>query len=533
VVQLNGVALGSGTLSGNAVVTLGGGSEVAGAALTNQGSLVVLGSNQFNGTFTNDVTGTLQVRGTSNQGSGTLTLTNGFTNNGLVELVGIGNNVQATLSVTSGPLTNAAGAVINVPSGFSGPRTLNAQLDNQGTLNVNNAAGLTVTHPNGSPAITNSGTINVSDGDLTLNQSGTTAVFLNTGTLNVSPGCTLFVNGGEFDPDSGTINGSMRLNGVALGSGTLSGNAVVTLSPGSQPAGSTLVNQGQLFVQGGTSTFNGSFTNGENGLLQLRAGVNNTTAVLTVANGLTNNGVIQLIDIAGNSTVVLNVTNGTLTNAPGALLETLPGSGGFPTLNAQLDNQGTLNLNQRLNINRTGAAHTNSGVITVRADLTVSQLGGGASFDNTGTINALTGNVLFTQTGAQPSFSNGGEIDVAAGAPSPSTAARSRISRTTPSRGERSTSRGPSSSPTPRFSPTPRRSCSTDRRPRSWTRPTPTPWPALPATAARSPCKTAVCSPARATSATPARSPCWAVRSRSTGPTARPTAPPSSARRRR
>jgi hypothetical protein len=410
VVQLNGVALGSGTLSRNAVITLAGGSEIAGAALVNQGSLVVLTSDQFNGTFTNDVTGTLQVRG-----AGTLTLTNGFTNNGLVEMLGIGTGVPVTLSVTSGTLTNGAGAVINILSFFSGPRTLSAQLDNQGTINVNNTAGLTLIHPNGSPAITNSGTINVNDGDLTLNQSGTTAVFVNTGTLNISTGRTFVVNGGEFDPDSGTINGSMRLNGVALGSGTLSSNAVATVSAGSEPAGTTLVNQGRLFVQGGTTTFNGSFTNGENGLLQLAGGVNSASAVLTVANDLTNNGVIQLTALQSGIATTLSVTNGTLYNAPGALLETLSGTGGIHTLNAQLNNQGTVNLNQRLNITRTGAAHTNSGLITVRADLTVNQLGAAASFVNTGKINAASANVLFTQTGALPSFTNDGEIDVAAG----------------------------------------------------------------------------------------------------------------------
>jgi hypothetical protein len=418
VVQLNGVALGSGTLSSNAVTTLSSGSEVAGADLTNQGSLVVLNSNVFNGTFTNDTTGTLQLSGISQFGTlfpASLMLTNGFTNNGLVELVAVGNNNQVTLTVTSGTLTNAAGAVINISAGFTGPRTLSAQLDNQGTINVNYAGGLTVTHPNGSPAMTNSGTINVNDGDLTLNQSGTTAVFTNTGTLSISNGRTLTVNNGEFDPDSGIINGAMQLNGVALGSGTLSDNAVVTLAAGTQPASSSLVNQGTLRVQGGTSKFNGTFTNGENGLLQLRAGVNNTTSVLTLANDLTNNGVIQFLGVASGFSATLSIPNGTLTNASGALLETLSGSNSVHTLNAQLDNQGTVNIAQPLTITRTGAAHTNSGVITVRADLTVNQQGATASFDNTGTINAVSGNVLFTQTGARPSFTNDGEIDVATG----------------------------------------------------------------------------------------------------------------------
>jgi hypothetical protein len=415
VVQLNGVALGSGTLSSNAAVTLSGGSELAGAVLTNQGSLVIRGGTSFNGTFTNDVAGTLQVRSDVAQ-LATLTLANGLTNNGLIELVGIGSGIPAALTVTSGTLTNAAGATINIAPGFTGPRLLKAQLDNQGTINVNNGAGLTLTAPNGAPASTNSGTINVNDGDLTINQ-GPTGAFVNSGTINVSTNRTLFINGGEYDPDAGTVNGAVQLNSVALGSGTLSSNAVVTFITGSQLAGTTLVNQAQLFVEGGTSTFNGSFTNGANGLLQLVAGVNGTgpNAVLTVANDLTNNGVIQFVDLRGDRAATLTVVSGTLTNAPGALLETLRGSGGALTLAAQLDNQGTINLNQRLTIAKTGAAHTNSGDIIVRASLIVNQQGATASFDNTGTINARAGDVTFTQTGAQPSFTNDGEIDVGRG----------------------------------------------------------------------------------------------------------------------
>jgi hypothetical protein len=406
-VQLNGGAIGSGTLSSNAVVTLSSATQPSNATLTNQGLLIVQDfASTFNGTFSNASGATLRLLTQ-------LTLANGLTNDGLIEMSTLFSNRDAVFSVLSGALTNASDGTINVLQGAGAARAINGQFDNQGTINVNNNSGLTLTHPNNSPAITNSGTINVNNSDLTLNQSGTTTIFDNTGTLNMSTGRTFVVNGGEFDPDSGTINGTMRLNGVALGSGTLSNNAVVTLSPGSETAGSTLVNQGQLFIQGGTTIFDGSFTNGENGLLQLGGGVGFASAVLTVTNDLTNFGVIQLTALQNGIGTTLNVTNGTLTNAPGALLETLVGSGGVHTVNAQLDNQGTINLNQRLTLSRTGATHSNSGVITVRADLTVNQLGATASFDNAGTINALSGNVLFSQTGTLPSFSNEGEIDIA------------------------------------------------------------------------------------------------------------------------
>ena len=94
-----------------------------------------------------------------------------------------GTNRKGTIDLTAtvanacgltvhGALINDAGATITV-GGTAGARTLTAQLDNLGTLNV----GLPLTINRGSADHRNLGTINVTGGDLTLAQSGTTPLF--------------------------------------------------------------------------------------------------------------------------------------------------------------------------------------------------------------------------------------------------------------------------------------------------------------------------------------------------------------------
>src|SRR5207249_319063 len=94
-------------------------------------------------------------------GGATLTVVNGFTNNGLIELRSTGAAASAILTVTNGTLTNAAGANISFLAGVGGGRTLNARLDNQGALTVGQPTTI-----NTNSATSNSGTINVSGGDL-------------------------------------------------------------------------------------------------------------------------------------------------------------------------------------------------------------------------------------------------------------------------------------------------------------------------------------------------------------------------------
>src|SRR6185503_10664540 len=76
----------------------------------------------------------------------------------------------------------------------------------------------------------------------------------------------------------------------------------------------------------------------------------------------------------------VNTSTGTIT--------TLVGANGTRTMTAQLDNQGTITVNHPLTINRTSAVHSNSGTIDILGgDLVLSQSGTTPSFTNTGSIN--------------------------------------------------------------------------------------------------------------------------------------------------
>src|SRR5262249_11244786 len=132
-----------------------------------------------------------------------LTLATGFTNNGLIELTSAGAAAAATLTVLGGPFTNAAGGQINILTGAGGSRTLNAGLYNQRTLTVSQTATWNEPQPSA-----NSGTINSTGGDLTVNQTGLAPAFSNSGTLIVAAGRTFALVGGVLSNFSrGTLTG--------------------------------------------------------------------------------------------------------------------------------------------------------------------------------------------------------------------------------------------------------------------------------------------------------------------------------------
>src|SRR5262249_39842934 len=140
------------------------------------------GANNLVGAFDNQSGATVQVLGDGTISGAQLTVAQGFTNHGLIELNSVVNSQGAVLNVSAGSLVNAPGALINVLAGSgNGGRTLAAQLDNQGTLNV----ATTLNMNKASAAHLNSGSIIVTNGDLILSQSGSPASFTTTGTINI------------------------------------------------------------------------------------------------------------------------------------------------------------------------------------------------------------------------------------------------------------------------------------------------------------------------------------------------------------
>jgi RTX calcium-binding nonapeptide repeat (4 copies) len=406
----------SGTLTNQAPGALNLNSATITATLANEGLIVAHGTSAINGTFTTAAGSALRAEGAGGFGTGNLTVANGFTNNGAIELTNSAAGQDAILTVSTGTLTNAQNRTIDILPGVGGGSgTLNAQLDNQGTLNVN--APLTINKA--SATHTNSGTINVTGGNLTLTQSGTTPSFSTSGTINISSGRTFTVNGGTFNFNNpGTIGGGGTLafstttanftadfnsstTNLTLNSSTLNGPGTLTNATGrtlelfSSTLGANLpvINQGLILVKG-QSFLNGTFTTVAGSTLRMEGAGFFASGSLTVANGFTNNGLIELTNSSSFQDAVLIVSAGTLTNA--ATIDSLAGAGnGSRILRASLDNQGILNVNQSLTMDKSSAVHTNSGTINVTGgDLVVTQSGASPSFSTSGTLNIGTGRTL-------------------------------------------------------------------------------------------------------------------------------------------
>ncbi|HXE81969.1 MAG TPA: hypothetical protein VN513_01410 [Gemmatimonadales bacterium] len=416
------------------------------STLANQGTLIESGSSAINGAFTNASGATLRVQGNGTYGLGTLTFANGFANDGAIQLTDTTSSYGATLAVTSGTLLNDAGATIEALLGTSGPRNLNAQLDNQGTINVASAANQGLTLNKAGADHQNSGTIAITGGDLSITQSGTTPSFTNTGAITVAAGDTFRVSGGAFSHDGGSIGGAGALSlssvtaaafnvahaiaamvitnstasfatsqstgatGFQFVSSTINGPGLLTndlgrsLNVRASTINADLDNHGTLLVNG-SSSFNGALTTADTSLIQVQGNGTYSTGIMNVLNGFTNNGAIELSDIVSSYGATLNVTNGTLVNAPGASISALTGTNGPRTLGAALDNQGSVSVAvapaQALTINKAGADHLNSGTIDITSgDLTINQTGTTPSWTNGGAITIGTGDTLRVSGGA-------------------------------------------------------------------------------------------------------------------------------------
>src|SRR5262249_36914317 len=111
------------------------------APLVNQGTLLVRGDNVVNGPLTTTTTSLIRVQADDSLSTfARLTVAQGFTNQGAIEITQSGGSnfgYDSRLDVSSGTLVNAAGASIASLIGVrGGNRQLNASLDNQGTLDV-------------------------------------------------------------------------------------------------------------------------------------------------------------------------------------------------------------------------------------------------------------------------------------------------------------------------------------------------------------------------------------------------------------
>src|SRR5262249_43555009 len=295
-------------------LTLSGASSIATHGRLTLASTVVSGALAVGGTLQVNpagstiatlapLTGSLVRVQSNGSGNATLTVTNGFTNHGPIELNGA-PGFTSTLTVSNGTLVNASDGIVQSVPGTGGARTLAAELDNQGTVTVNSAltltksgahhtnsssinlaADLNVTHSGATPSFANSGTITCTTGDLTV--SGGTGSFTNTGTLALA-GRTLTVTDGAFNYNSGSITGSpgsMVFNTTCVATFTAGLPAVPATFTGATLAGPALTSAANLTLNAGTVSAT-SLTMASGHTLQVNPSGSSVTTLAPLAGSL-------------------------------------------------------------------------------------------------------------------------------------------------------------------------------------------------------------------------------------------------------
>jgi len=160
-------------------------------------------SGTVNGALTN--TGTIRVRADDCCGNATLTVANGFTNDGWIELENSSNGFTATLNVTAGTLTNSVGHEIRSMGGSAtAANTLNARLANLGTIDVQRPLTITKFPINdGTITLSNNSTLSTNNASFT---NAATGIVQGIGTLELG-GATLTNDGTiRAGASSGTLN---------------------------------------------------------------------------------------------------------------------------------------------------------------------------------------------------------------------------------------------------------------------------------------------------------------------------------------
>ncbi len=309
--------------------------------------------------------------------SSSLTATADFTNHGTFNLDS--DNAFDVSLIRAGTITNSATGTIQFGGTATGPATLrilNADLVNNGTVTVNQDARST----RAGAILTNNGTFTVA-ADKSFINTNLTTFNQNGGTL---------ANNGTFELVGDTFNyngGSITGNSIEMDSSTL--NIATTGAA--------------TFDITGSSTYSGDLAMGQT--INLTPG--SSSSSLTASADFENNGTINLN--SDNSFDVTLIRAGTITNGADGTIQFGGSSDSIATLrsiNADLINNGSIEINQNARSIRGGAVLTNNASFTVAAD---------KSFTNTNltTFNqdggTLTNDGAFEMSGDTFNF-NGGNI---------------------------------------------------------------------------------------------------------------------------
>ncbi|RPI45226.1 MAG: LEPR-XLL domain-containing protein, partial [Betaproteobacteria bacterium] len=252
-VTLPSLAMSGGTLGGTGAVVVSGAFGVTGS-----------GTLSGTGTFTTEALSTVNIAG----GGGNLNLTGGkhWINEGVLT---IGSDDTLLFGLSSGgsnTLTNAVGATLNLSSTHASPLgfwTGTAALNNAGTLNQTLTGAHTIAS---SIAFSNTGTVNLDAGTLTIAGGGT-----DSGDYAVAEGAVLAFSGGTRT--LGTDTSVTGLGRLTVSGATVHANGVLALA--STGAG--------LTVSSGTLNLNADSASGVLAPVTLSGGTLN----VNTANGVT------------------------------------------------------------------------------------------------------------------------------------------------------------------------------------------------------------------------------------------------------
>jgi hypothetical protein len=356
--------------------------------LANQGTLIVQGTSAVNVALTTAAGSTLRVLGGPG-GDATLTVANGFANNGMVELTTAGSAAAATLTVGSGTLTNVPGAAINALAGAGGARNLRAVLDNQGAVSVD--PGQTLSLVGGGLSNFNSGTLNGG----TYNLAGTlqfpgAAIATNAAAIVLDGPASRIVNESQADALVNFATNAAGSSFTVQNGRTFATAAALTFSN----AGTLAAGAGSTFaVSGGFSNFTGTTLTAGTYLI---GGTFRFTGAHIVTNAATivmDGPAAAIVDQSGNdglSGFATNAAAGSFTLANGRNLTT---AGGF-------NNAGSLTIGNSSTLTVTAAyTQTDTGAIGVNGTLNLPAGGSAAGTVANGGSLAVGAGTTFTVSG--------------------------------------------------------------------------------------------------------------------------------------
>ncbi|MCX8158004.1 MAG: PA14 domain-containing protein [Verrucomicrobiae bacterium] len=358
-----------------------------GAGAVNAASFTLTGSGS---TWVGDIKPgqSIWVQGSGRAGNTTVVVTNGFENSGLLTLQSVNGGYISSLTVNNGTLTNRLGGTIAVNGGNGGPRTISANLLNEGLLSVN--TGLTLSRANGVYEnlgyifINNGGSISLSGQNQIFRQRG--GSITNLGTLDLTGVQFLFEGGGLYG--NAIILENVRLD---MGAGAASPCEFQMTGSGSRYYGDLKAGQ-LLWVQG---SYRGGHT------------------TLIAPEGFRNEGTIRLQSSGSSFVSSLSVTNGVFTNAAGGVLEINGGSGGSRDIYGHLLNEGVIQVNYHGAWTRPGAELINRGTINIANNINLTLNGAGQVFNQEGIMTG--GGRLVMSGGNQILNQNGGTLALGGG----------------------------------------------------------------------------------------------------------------------